>query len=138
MKLSGVRLMLVLLLGPAAMAWSASAQSTNVAEVRFGGWLDALNSGDHAIYEKFLQANYPDRLTRIDKDLAFRSQMSGYEFLKIEESTATKCVALMQERDTDTILRATTEVAATEPHNMVSIAIRWIPRPADIAIARMT
>src|ERR1043165_2271836 len=123
MELSRAKLLLVLLLTAAAMAQSAPLQSASAAEVRFRGWLDAFNSGDHDVYAKFLQTNYPDRMARIDKDLEFRSQMSGYDFRRIEESTATKCVALVQQRDTDTILRVTTEVAATEPHNMVSIAL---------------
>ena len=100
-------------------------------------WLAAFNAGDPQKYKEFVQANFPSRAERADQDVGFREATGGLELKKIEESTPTKTVALMQERLSDQMGRLTVEVEAAEPHKITALGLRAIPRPAEFAIPHL-
>jgi hypothetical protein len=100
-------------------------------------WLAAFNAGDPQKYKDFVQANFPTRAERADQDLGFREATGGLELKKIEESTPTKTVAIMQERLSDQMGRLTVEVEAAEPHKITALGLRAIPRPAEFAIPHL-
>ena len=61
-------------------------------------WLETFNRGARDNYRDFLQKNFPLRLQELDQELGFRELTGGFDLKKVEESTPTKLVALVQER----------------------------------------
>jgi len=100
-------------------------------------WLDAFNAGDADKYKEFVRNNFPGREQRADQDLGFRQMTGGFELRKVEESTPTKIVALVQERLSDQFARMTIEVAAAEPHGITGLGLQAIPRPTDFALPKL-
>jgi D-alanyl-D-alanine carboxypeptidase len=101
-------------------------------------WLDAFNAGDAIKYKEFVRNNYPTHLQRVDRDARFREATGGLDLKKIEESTPTKLVALLQERLSDQIGRMTVEVEAAEPHTITRLSLSAIQRPADLALPHLS
>lgn len=101
-------------------------------------WLSAFNRGDKEAYREFLQKNFPSRLEHLDQELEFREQTGGFELRKIEESTPTKLVGLLQERASDQFGRFTIETEAAEPHRIARMELRGIPRPAEFSLPHMS
>ena len=130
---------LAVLLSIATMLLAQPPQAQDTAAARqFTAWLTAFNSGDRTTLQQYLQKNRPSEAARVDDELAFRQQTGGFEFKKTEESTATRFVGLLKERDSDQYARIVLEIAAEEPHLVKSLELRAIPRPADSAIPRMS
>ena len=105
---------------------------------RCTAWLEAFNRGDREAYRDFLQKNFPSRVERLEQDLNFRERTGGFELRKVEESTPAKLVALVQERASDQFGRLTLEVEAVEPHNITSLGLRAIPRPAEFPLPHVS
>ena len=101
-------------------------------------WLDAFNAGDADKYREFVRNNFPTRAQRADQDLGFREMTGGFELKKVEESTPTKLVALVQERQSDQFARMTIEVEAAEPHAITQLGLNAIPTPADFALPKLS
>ncbi|HEV2399851.1 MAG TPA: serine hydrolase domain-containing protein [Candidatus Sulfotelmatobacter sp.] len=101
-------------------------------------WLESFNRGDINAHREFLQKNYPSAVARLDRQMEFRQRTGGFDLKKIEESTPTKIAVLVQERSSDQMARLTMEVHAEDPHQISSIELRAIPRPADFAIPRLS
>jgi len=68
---------------------------------QFAGWLESFNRGDANLHREFLQKNSPSRISSLDREMSFRQRTGGFDLKKIEESTATKVSALVQERSSD-------------------------------------
>ena len=120
-----------------ALTWAAQPQIPDTPAARqFSGYLSALNSGDRASFKKFLDTNYPSQSQDVDKLVGFREQTGGFDFRKVEDSTATKFSCLVQERNSDQFARVVVEVEPAEPHKIVSVTMRAIPRPAEFPIPR--
>ena len=100
-------------------------------------WLDAFNAGDTAKYKEFVTNNFPTRAQRADQDAGFREMTGGFELKKVEESTPTKTVALVQERLSDQFARLTIEVEAAEPYKITRLGLNAIPRPADFPFPQL-
>lgn len=100
-------------------------------------WLQAFNRGDRDAYRSFLEQNFPSRAKNLDQDVGFREMTGGFELRKVEESTPTKLVALVQERNSDQFARLTLEVQAAAPSQITSLSLRAIPRPADFPLTHM-
>ena len=100
-------------------------------------WLEAFNAGDMGKYKEFVSNNFPARLERVDQDARFREMTGGFELKKVEESTPTKTVALVQERLSDQFGRVTLEVEAAEPHRITRLGLNAIPRPTEFALPRL-
>jgi CubicO group peptidase (beta-lactamase class C family) len=101
-------------------------------------WLAAFNSGDRAQYRRFLENNFPTRVSDLNQDMDFRARTGGFEFRKLEQGSATRASGLVQERDSDQFARFTLEVESAEPHHIVSLSLMAIPHPAAFPIPRLT
>ena len=101
-------------------------------------WLDVFNAGDPEKYKEFLRNNFPTRAERADQDLGFRGMTGGFDLKKVEESTPTKTVALVQERLSDQFARLTLEVEPAEPHRITRLGLNVVPRPAEFALPRLS
>ena len=99
-------------------------------------WLAAFNA-DSAAREPFYRDRWAYRPNpRFYEDL--REQTGGFELLKVEESTATRTVAIARQIDSDAVSRLTFEVEPDDPHRVVRFTAQPIPRPADLPIARVS
>jgi CubicO group peptidase (beta-lactamase class C family) len=119
---------------PAQAAFARTQPSTH----QFLAWLSAFNSGDRAQYLRFLQNNFPNRVSGLNQDMEFRANTGGFEFKKLEQASPTRAGGLLQERDSDQFARFTLEVEATLPHRIVSLGLMAVPRPAAFPIPRLT
>jgi len=99
-------------------------------------WLENFNRGDHDGLRDFLEKNYPT--ADLDRELAFRKMTGGFDFKKVEETTPTKLVALVQERSSDQFARLTVEIEAADPHRITKIDLNAIPRPADFPLPHLS
>jgi hypothetical protein len=70
--------------------------------------------------------------------MELRQENGGFELKKIEESTPTKIVALLQERLSDRFVRVSVEVDASEPHQMTRLDLQGVPRPAEFALPHLS
>ncbi|MGA2072073.1 MAG: serine hydrolase domain-containing protein [Terriglobia bacterium] len=119
---------------PAQAAFARTQPSTH----QFLAWLAAFNSGDRAQYLRFLQNNFPNRVSSLNQDMEFRANTGGFEFKKLEQASPTRAGGLLQERDSDQFARFTLEAEATLPHRIVSLGLMAIPRPAAFPVPRLT
>jgi D-alanyl-D-alanine carboxypeptidase len=101
------------------------------------GWLTAFNSGDRATLLQFLEKRRPSSVSRVDEEIEFRGRTGGFEFKKMEESTATKATAILKERGSDQFARIVVEVDAASPHLITKFGLAAIPTPAEFALPRM-
>jgi D-alanyl-D-alanine carboxypeptidase len=108
------------------------------AERQFRAWLAVFNQGDRAALLKFINDNYPTDAGRIDGEMNFRAGTGGFDFRKTVSATATQFTALVQERNSDQFARAVVTVDSSEPHRILSLGLRAIPRPPEFAIPRLT
>jgi CubicO group peptidase (beta-lactamase class C family) len=101
-------------------------------------WFESFNRGDTNAHREFLEKNSPSRLEHLEHEMEFRSRTGGFDVKRIEESTATKIIVLVQERSSDQFARLTMEVQAEEPHRITNIEVRAIPRPAEFPLPRLS
>jgi CubicO group peptidase (beta-lactamase class C family) len=101
-------------------------------------WLESFNRGDHDTYRDFLQKNFPSKVVELDQELGFRRMTGGFDFKKVEESTPTRLVALVQERSSDQVARLALEVESSEPHHISKLDLQAIPRPADFPLPHLS
>ena len=100
-------------------------------------WLEVFNAGDAEKHKEFLRKNAPSRLDRAEREMGFREMSGGFDMKKVEESTPTKLVALVQERASDQFARFTVEVDAAEPHQITRLVLQVTARPAEFALPRL-
>src|SRR5688500_10882259 len=96
-------------------------------------WLEVFNAGDAEKHKEFLRTNAPTRLERADREMGFREVTGGFDLKKVEESTPTKIVALVQERSSDQFARTTVEVDAGEQHQITRLALDGTKCPSEIS-----
>jgi D-alanyl-D-alanine carboxypeptidase len=101
-------------------------------------WLEVFNDGDAEKHKEFLRKNAPSRLERADREMGLREMTGGFDIKKVEESTPTKIVALVQERASDQFARLTVEVDAGEQHQITRLALEATARPAEFAIPHLS
>lgn len=137
-------LVLVLSLGSPALAQTGKAEGppeipkTPAGRV-FAAWLAAFNSGDPAQIRAF-DAAYPREQAPppVEARLAFRESTGGFTLLRIEKNEPLSLVVLLQEASSDTVARYELTVSSDDPPKILSATIQAVPRPADLAIPRMT
>ncbi|HET8783931.1 MAG TPA: serine hydrolase domain-containing protein, partial [Pyrinomonadaceae bacterium] len=100
-------------------------------------WLEVFNAGDAEKHKEFLRKNAPTRLDRADREMRFREMTGGFDLKKVEESTPTKVVALVQERASDQFARLTVEVDASEQHLITALALQATARPSEFALPHL-
>jgi len=137
MKPRALRLAATILLFSAWLPAQVQLADTPAAH-QLSGWLAAFNSGDKATVLAFLQKNYPARVKEVDGEMRFHGQTGGFDLKKAEECAATKCAAILEERNSEQFARIEVEVDPAEPHVIKAVELRPIPRPAEFPIARMT
>jgi CubicO group peptidase (beta-lactamase class C family) len=103
----------------------------------FTAWLAAFNSGDAERVRAFDAAHRRDT-PPVQLTIDMRDRTGGFTLVRIEKSDASSIVALLQEKNSDTIARFDVTVNADTPPRIMSSGLRAIPRPADLAIARKT
>ncbi|HEU0252626.1 MAG TPA: serine hydrolase domain-containing protein, partial [Pyrinomonadaceae bacterium] len=101
-------------------------------------WLEVFNAGDAEKHKEFLRKNAPTRLDRADREMGLREMSGGFDVKKVEESTPTKLVALVQERSSDQFVRFTIEVDATEQHQITRLMLQGIARPNEFALPHLS
>ena len=102
-------------------------------------WLETFNSADREMLEEFNREHWPSKSPQsVDQDLAFHGRTGGFDLLRIEEATATRTVALVKERNSDTVARVTFVVAAEPPHHVASLGARVIQTPAEYTVPRLS
>lgn len=122
----------------AAVAAQSPSPDTPAARL-LGLWLETFNDGDGEAREQFVREHWPSRPDQsVERDLAFRRQTGGFDLLEIREATATRAVALVKERDSDTVARLIVEVEAAEPHHVVNVGAAVIPTPPEFAVPRLS
>jgi beta-lactamase family protein len=127
-----------LLLSNAAVTCAAQTQLPDTpAANQCAAWLETFNRGAPDNYRDFLQTNFPSRLQDLDQELGFREMTGGFDLKKVEESTPTKLVALVQERLSDQFARLALEVEAAEQHRIVNLDLSAIPHPAEFSLPHM-
>lgn len=131
-----IKILCLLLFLSASCAGQAQLPATPAAR-QFAAFLKAFNSGDRETYRTFLQENFPSRVKNLDQELGFREMTGGFELRKVEESTPTKLVALVEEHLSDQFARLTLEVQSTAPFQITSMDLRAIQRPAEFPLPRM-
>jgi hypothetical protein len=119
-----------------ALSCAAQTQTPDTpAGHRCAGWLDAYNIGDSRIYHAFLKKHFPSRLQTLDSTMTIRRSTGGFDLKKVEESSNTKLTVLVQERDSDQMVRLSFTVEAAEPHRITGLQWDAVPRPAEFARA---
>ena len=139
-RMLGTLLLVVAGSGPIRAQTSGQPADTpnSPAERQFRAWLAVFNQGDRAALEKFTRDNYPAGAARIDGLMDFRANTGGFNFRKTVSATATQFTAQVQERNSDQFATAVLTVDSSEPHHILSIGLRAIPRPPEFAIPRLT
>ena len=104
---------------------------------QFSAWLAAFNQGGDTL-RQFLQNHFRSRAEHESMQLQLIQRTGGFNLRRVEESSATKIVAVVQERASDQYARITLEVAPEEPHYIVGFQGMPIPPPADSAPPHLT
>jgi hypothetical protein len=87
---------------------------------QFSAWLAAFNSGDRATMQQFFDKSMP--FGRIEQDMTIRNQTGGFDVKKVEESTETRVVVLVQERGSGKqFTRIAMSVGAAEPYQVAGL-----------------
>jgi D-alanyl-D-alanine carboxypeptidase len=105
---------------------------------QFAAWLEAFNRGDRDAYRDFLEKNFPSRADHIDQHLGFRERTGGFDLRKVEDSSLTKLVVLVQERVSDQFAKLTLEVEGAEPYHILSMEVSATDRPADFPLPHLS
>ena len=100
-------------------------------------WLESMNSNERATLQQFMDKYMPGR--PIEQGLAIRAQSGGYDVRKVEESSATRIVVLLQERGpARQFARLSLNVAPDAPETIVGIGIQPTQPPAELAPPKLT
>ena len=116
----------------ASTSLPAAAQFT--ARQVFDAWIEAFNANDPARHAAFEAAHQPQKPFAANAPL--RDATGGFTVLRYEKESPTEVEALVQEKNSDTVGRATLAIADGQG-KMSGFGIRIVPRPADLAIKRV-
>ena len=120
-----------------ALAAAQTTVPTTPAGRVFTAWLSAFNAGDSAALQAFNATHQPDA-PPLAQTLRFRSDTGGFTVLRVEKSTPTVLVALLEERDSRRLSRLQLEVTGDAQPLVVSSTLRGAPRPADLPRASLS
>jgi CubicO group peptidase (beta-lactamase class C family) len=127
---------ILLFIAPASLAQTQFPDTPAGTQAK--AWLEVFNAGDAEKHKEFLRKNAPTRLERADREMGIRAMSGGFDMKKVEESTPTKLVALVQERASDQFVRFTVEVDANEQHQITRLALQGTARPAEFALPHLS
>jgi D-alanyl-D-alanine carboxypeptidase len=104
----------------------------------FAAWLASFNSADAAQLRAF-DATYARKdVPPIENRLMFRQMTGGFTLVRIEKSEPLEFVALLREKDSDTIARYSLKVSTDDPPKILESDIEATPPPPDLAVPRMS
>jgi CubicO group peptidase (beta-lactamase class C family) len=103
----------------------------------FEAWLTAFNSADAEKLRAYDQAYPRDNKPSVEDRLFFRERTGGFNLLRIEKNEPRAITVLLQEKDSDTVARLEMSLSPDDPPKLLSSTMNAIPRPADLAIARL-
>ncbi len=102
----------------------------------FAAWLNAINSGDRATMQQFIEKSM--NWSNVEEGLATRNQTGGFDLKKVEESSDTRIVVLAQERGPGRqFARITTTVEAAEPDKIAGMRVQPAQPPSDLTPPKM-
>ncbi|HEX7180348.1 MAG TPA: serine hydrolase domain-containing protein [Thermoanaerobaculia bacterium] len=104
----------------------------------FAAWLASFNSADPVQMRAFDEAYRREAPPPLEGRLAFREATGGFTLLRIEKSEPLSLVALLGEKNSDTLTRLELEVTSGDAPKIARSLIDAARRPADLAIPRMT
>src|SRR5262245_59095872 len=100
-------------------------------------WLEAVNSGDRAKMQEFVDKSMPGR--GVEPTMAIYSRSGGYDVQKVVESSDTRIVLLLQERGaTKQFARVIVSVSAEAPEKIAGILIQPAQPPPELAPPKLT
>ena len=134
---------LLLTITPAAAAPAPPALQQSPAGRQVVAWLEAFNSGDTATLRRFLAEHAPDAqagsLLRLSPQMMnFRGMTGGFTLVRADSVSTPRVVALVQERSSDQMAVISMQVATDPPHHITALAVQAVPRPPDLAIAKLS
>lgn len=88
-------------------------------------WLDAFNSGDRAVEEKYLQTY--DHTRSLDEEMRFRGVTGGFVLLQIIKSDPRSVAFMVKERNSETMAVGKMEVKPGDPAMVASFSLRAVP-----------
>jgi D-alanyl-D-alanine carboxypeptidase len=105
---------------------------------QFAAWLKVFNAADKDGLEKFA-GRFAERRSTVQQELEFREQTGGFDPVRVEDSSPTALTLLVKERESGRYARLTLEVEAAEPHRILKVGGRIVPRPDGVpAPARLS
>jgi len=107
----------------------------------FAAWLSAFNSGSKAemlAYHEAHPAHDPPSEDFVDRELQLSHWTGGFELKRGGESTPTRFVGILKERDSDQFAHAVMDVHAAPPYPVVNLEIHPIPTPEDLCPPRLS
>ena len=88
-------------------------------------WLDAFNSGDRALEEKYLHTYDPTR--SLDDEMRFRGMTGGFVLLQIIKSDALSVEFMVKEHNSETMAVGKMEVKSGDLAMVSSFSLRAVP-----------
>ena len=88
-------------------------------------WLEAFNSGDRAVEEKYLHTYDPKR--SLDDEMRFRGMTGGFVLLQIIKSDPQSVEFMVKEHNSETMAVGRMEVKAGDPAMVASFSLRSVP-----------
>ncbi len=117
--------------------WAASLPAFAGMQARqvFESWMDAFNTGDAAKQSAFDAAHSPPR--PFASFTGTRFVTGGFTVVRYEKEEPTTVVALLQEKNSDTVGQATLSLADEQSGKISVLLFRRVPRPDDLAMKRV-
>lgn len=91
----------------------------------FKAWLDAFNSGDRAVEEKYLHTYDPTR--SLDQEMQFRGMTGGFVLLQIIKSNPQSVEFMVKEHNSETMAVGKMELKPGDPAMVASFSLRAVP-----------
>jgi retinol-binding protein 3 len=88
-------------------------------------WLDAFNSGDRAVEEKYLNTYDPKR--SLDDEMRFRGMTGGFVLLQIIKTDPQSVEFMVKEHNSETMAVGKMEVKPGDPAMVASFSLRAVP-----------
>jgi CubicO group peptidase (beta-lactamase class C family) len=133
-------LILSIVVSPACAQGPSGAAQPKVPDTPAGKamaeWLTMFNSGDPALIRAFNETYRPS--PPVPEGNQFLKMTGGFTLVRIEKSEPSSITALFQEKNSDTIGRFELSLNSEQPPRVENLSLEAIPRPADLAVPRMT
>jgi D-alanyl-D-alanine carboxypeptidase len=118
-----------------------SAEEPQAASEQLAAWLAAFNTADLEKIAAFRRSSLARELPgspSLETVRDFAEQIGGFVLVRTEESTSTKCVAILRELESEQYVRASVEVEPAAPHKIIALELQPIPTPEDLLPPRMS